>query len=113
MEQTITFERVERPGMDILVGALAGCRSSDKSGWVADVRFDDGSRKMVSKRDTDGVWIVDGEWPPNQSWPRFWNGSLSRCTRLVVADAALVAAIEDELFFAEWNDVLAEVEGQS
>ena len=94
MEATCTISKVERiDTADTVALAFGGRTIPGRHGWVVTVEMADGGRQIVSRKDDDGIgWVVDGDWAPGRSFPRFWNGAMSRCTRLVLATAEVADA---------------------
>lgn len=110
MEATCTISKVERiDTADEIALAFGGRTIPGRHGWVVTVEMSDGARQIVSRVDGDSRWIVDGVWPAGRTFPRFWNGAMSRCTALQpavrrVAEAATEAVAEaqlDRLFVEE------------
>lgn len=91
--QSIKLQRVEQPAVEALA---LGTTIPGKSGWVATIEFADGGRMVADKVDGETVWLVNGEWTPGCSMPRFWNGALSRCTAPIALEPHLVDAVERE-----------------
>lgn len=88
---SIKFERVEQAAQESLV---FGTTIPGKAGWVADIELADGGRLIADKLDGEGRWLVNGEWAPGRSFPKFWNGQLSRCTFPVVLSDELAEVVE-------------------
>lgn len=90
---SIKVERVEQPAVEALA---LGTTIPGKAGWVATIELADGSKLVADKVDGETRWLVNGAWAPGSSFPKFWNGNLSRCTAPIVLDAELTAAVERE-----------------
>lgn len=88
----VSKESVEALALDVTIPG--------KSGWVATVDFEDGSRQIVDQVDGDTRWLVNGEWAPGVPFPKFWNGELARCTMPVSATGDVVDAIEHAVTMA-------------
>lgn len=94
MNYTITdIEAFDERGEVAL--ALGGVTMRRRGGVAAKVTFADGSVWRVSKLTTDADWIIDGEWAAGRSFPIYWNGRGSRCTRLVRVIGDLVGSLDD------------------
>lgn len=89
--KSVTFERVVHEDQTSLV---FGTTIPGKAGWVATIELSDGGRLIVDKIDGDTRWLVNGEWAPGRSMPKFWNGQLSRCTMPIVLSDELTSTVE-------------------
>lgn len=95
---THSASKVERiDTADEIALAFGGRVISGRHGWVVTVEMADGGRQIVSRVDGDDRWIVDGDWAPRRSMPRFWNGAMSRCTLLQVASTEVTAIAEEAI----------------
>lgn len=89
--KSVSFEKVEQAAVESLV---FGSTIPGKVGWVATIELEDGGRLVADKLADETCWLVNGEWAPNCSMPKFWNGQLSRCTLPIVLSDELTEVVE-------------------